>query len=150
MQFLEWSPMRMWSASIEMRQPRPQSFSKMLLGQGDDPSRHSRRSVPISLSQSEFAFGLPTGVSMTSRPMRANESLCAHFLIAATRAVRSASLVEQRRFELPVRFGSDGPRQRSSLTDLSVAIGDDTFNKAILCEGIGRVYSRKRPNFTRL
>jgi hypothetical protein len=28
---------RVWSASIVMRQPRPQSFSKMLLGQGDDP-----------------------------------------------------------------------------------------------------------------
>ena len=25
---------RVWSASIVMRQPRPQSFSKMLLGQG--------------------------------------------------------------------------------------------------------------------
>jgi hypothetical protein len=28
---------RVWSASIVMRQPRPQSFSKMLLGQGDNP-----------------------------------------------------------------------------------------------------------------
>jgi hypothetical protein len=28
---------RVWSASIVMRQPRPQSFSKMVLGQGDDP-----------------------------------------------------------------------------------------------------------------
>jgi hypothetical protein len=28
---------RVWSASIVMRQPRPQSFSKMLLGQGDYP-----------------------------------------------------------------------------------------------------------------
>jgi hypothetical protein len=37
-------------------------------------SRHSRRSVPISLSQSEFAFGLRTGVSMTSRPIPAIEA----------------------------------------------------------------------------
>ena len=37
-------------------------------------SRHSRRSVPISLSQSEFAFGLRTGILMTSRPMRATEA----------------------------------------------------------------------------
>jgi hypothetical protein len=28
---------RVWSASIVMRQPRPQSFLKMLLRQGDDP-----------------------------------------------------------------------------------------------------------------
>jgi hypothetical protein len=28
---------RVWSASIVMRQPGPQSCSKMLLGQGDDP-----------------------------------------------------------------------------------------------------------------
>ena len=28
---------RMWSASIVMPQPRPQSFSKMLLGQRDNP-----------------------------------------------------------------------------------------------------------------
>jgi hypothetical protein len=37
-------------------------------------SRHSRRSVPISLSQSEFAFGLRTGVLMTSRPIPATEA----------------------------------------------------------------------------
>ncbi len=37
-------------------------------------SRHSRRRVPISLSQSEFACGLRTGVLMTSRPMCATEA----------------------------------------------------------------------------
>src|SRR5271163_1658070 len=28
---------RVWSAAIVMRQPRPHSFSKMVLGQGDNP-----------------------------------------------------------------------------------------------------------------
>jgi hypothetical protein len=46
----------------------------MLLGQGMVQSKHSRWRVPISLSQREFAFGLCTGVAMTSRPIRATEA----------------------------------------------------------------------------
>jgi len=37
-------------------------------------SRHSRRRVPISLSQSELACGLRTGVVITLRPSRVSEA----------------------------------------------------------------------------
>ena len=37
-------------------------------------SRHSRRRVPISLSQSEFACGLRLGVVITLRPSRVSEA----------------------------------------------------------------------------
>src|SRR5271167_1825832 len=47
------SQRRVWSAAIVMRQPGPQSFSKMLFGYLDHPIRHSRRIVPINLSQNE-------------------------------------------------------------------------------------------------
>ena len=77
-------------------------------------SRHSRRSVPTSLSQSEFAFGLRTGVSMISKPMPATEASNPMEKIASGSAATAPysierripgdqdSLAERGEFELPV------------------------------------------------
>jgi hypothetical protein len=45
----------------------------MLLVQRDNPIQTLTRSVPISLSHSEFAFGLRMGVAMISRPRCSSE-----------------------------------------------------------------------------
>jgi len=48
-------------------------------------------SVPISLSQSEFAFGLRTSVAMTSRPIRASEASTAAWTLQQLREYQRLS-----------------------------------------------------------
>jgi hypothetical protein len=51
---------RVWSAAIVMRSPRGRVRRRCSSVNGISQSRHSRRSVPMSLSQSAFASGLRT------------------------------------------------------------------------------------------
>lgn len=56
---------RLWWSSQDRKASRRCSSVKGII-----QFRHSRRSAPINFSQSEFAFAVRTGVSITSRPRR--------------------------------------------------------------------------------
>ena len=61
-------PMTVRASTVVVNHPLAQDRTQVRLGIGIIQSRHSRRIVPITRSQIEFAFGLATGDRNTSTP----------------------------------------------------------------------------------